>query len=103
MREERKASRLNMKRAKRGKQLTSNGKQSLERKRTTIKKVKHIAPIKTKRIKQTQNDIKAGKKAESKKKLGRIHKEEKKKARMKGWQGIWEPAKQTEKNQDGIT
>eukprot|EP00972_Heterocapsa_arctica_P013476 1984548-Heterocapsa_arctica.AAC.1 len=22
---------------------------------------------------------------------------------MKGWQGVWEPAKQTEKNQDGIT
>eukprot|EP00972_Heterocapsa_arctica_P010039 1475381-Heterocapsa_arctica.AAC.1 len=24
-------------------------------------------------------------------------------AHMKGWQGIWEPAKQTENNQDGVT
>eukprot|EP00972_Heterocapsa_arctica_P024940 3676075-Heterocapsa_arctica.AAC.1 len=24
-------------------------------------------------------------------------------ARMKGWQGVWEPARQTERNQDGIT
>eukprot|EP00972_Heterocapsa_arctica_P057164 8434886-Heterocapsa_arctica.AAC.1 len=24
-------------------------------------------------------------------------------AHMKGWQGVWEPANQTEKNQDGVT
>eukprot|EP00972_Heterocapsa_arctica_P039937 5883073-Heterocapsa_arctica.AAC.1 len=66
----------------------------------------------------TQRDCTAGQRPANKVKQGRRHKGENEEehwglkeelhtwdtlAHMKGWQGVWEPAKQTENKQDGVT